>query len=142
MLSGLAVSGSSAGTTAPRVYFTAETVDGVPLDKPTRKFSCFDKIYAVIELEQLPRGRHTLLVRWFDRAGKQREQTEYDFQRHVGKQMVWAWLRIHRPRGGAVERMLSMDPAAGMEEFAGTWKVKIYIDNKKLPTTERIEIEC
>jgi hypothetical protein len=125
---------AGAATSAHRLYFAREATEaeGLPGSKAEDRFYCDGKIYAVLDLTQFPAGRHQLQVLWYDPHGKRREFTEYEFLATRPRERVWAWLKLHRPSGSALDRMVFLDNGSGMEEFVGQWTVKVFIDGDPL----------
>jgi hypothetical protein len=139
LLLATATPGAAAPPAAHRVYLARESADGVPAPQPADVFSCDSTVYAVAELEQLPRGQHELLAVWSDPQGKARERTPLPFQARLPKERVWVWLRLSRPAGAAA--ISFFDPAAGMGEFVGQWTVTLSLDGARLDTL-RFRIQC
>lgn len=129
----------AAGSGTHRVYLARESADGTPTPQPVDVFSCDATIYAVAELENLPRGLHELLAVWSDPRGKARERTPLAFHARLANERVWVWLRLSRPSGAAA--ISFFDPAAGMIEFIGEWTVSVTLDGKKLETL-RFKVLC
>lgn len=122
-----------------RVHVTLANEVGIPLEEAMDDFDCSDKIYAVVELNDYPKGRHELSVLWIDPASTSRENTQYPF--HVINQntKLWAWLSLSRARGAGMLQWLN--PAAGLEEFIGPWTIQVRIDNKKISEL-KFEVSC
>lgn len=132
----LALPGAAA---AHRLYLTRSAEADVPADAPRTEFGCDDTIYAVAELENLPRGPHELLAVWNDPRGRMRERTPLTLQARLPKERLWVWLRLSRPTGAAA--ISFFDPAAGMGEFIGQWSVTLSLDGHKLDTL-RFKVLC
>ena len=135
---GIAIDPAAAAPPA-RIYFTATETNGVPSNEPAVEFSCSDKIYTVVEFQNLSRERHEIEVIWRDPNGKTREHTRYPFVAVGETERVWAWLRLHRPTGGNILSVI--DSAAGMKEFIGEWSVKVILDNR-LVGKDRFNVLC
>ena len=112
------------------IYLTAAEVDEIPKAEPATEFSCSDKIYAVLELRGLSKENHQLDALWRDPQGKDREHTEYEFQVQSDMQRIWVWLKLHRPPEAALVSF--MNPSAGMDEFIGTWELRLIIDGETI----------
>ena len=108
------------------IYLTAAEVDEIPQAEPATEFSCSDKIYAVLELTGLSKEKHQLDALWRDPQGKDREHTEYEFHVQSKMERIWVWLKLHRPSEAALVSF--MNPSAGMDEFIGTWELRLAID--------------
>jgi len=135
----VAIGPAAAAALSPRIYFTATESNGVPDDVGSVDFSCSDKIYTVVEFQDLSRERHEIEVIWRDPNGKTREHTRYPFVAIHETQRVWAWLRLHRPTGANVLSVI--DSAAGMQEFIGEWSVKVIVDDR-LVGKDRFNVLC
>ncbi len=122
-----------------RIYFTATETNGVPKNEPTVEFSCSDKIYTVVEFQNLSREPHEIEVIWRDPNGKTREHTRYPFVSVGETDRVWAWLRLHRPTGANILSVI--DSTAGMKEFIGEWSVKVILDSR-LVGKNRFNVLC
>lgn len=123
------------------LYFSLSDQHGFPLQESKGEFDCSDKIYTTIELSHYPLGKHHFSVVWTDPAGDDRERTEYDFhvRDHAQPTRLWSWLSLRRSTGSGMLQWLN--PAAGLEEFIGPWKVEVRIDNKKIDA-QSFEVSC
>ncbi|MEO0367702.1 MAG: hypothetical protein AAF197_02835 [Pseudomonadota bacterium] len=103
-------------------------------------YDCSEKIYSVAQLSDYAPGNYHYSVKWIDPTQNVREHTKYDFGvPPTGNTKVWAWLSLSRAPGA---KMISwLNPAAGLEEFVGTWKVEVKIDNK-LVASNSFEVTC
>ena len=121
------------------VYVTLANDLNIPLEEAKIDFDCSDKIYAVVELNNYPKGRHELSVLWIDPAGTSRENTQYPFHVNEASTKLWAWLSLSRATGAGMLQWL--DPAAGLEEFIGLWTIEVRIDNRKI-ASQPFEVSC
>ncbi|HEC11943.1 MAG TPA: hypothetical protein ENI80_01615 [Acidiferrobacteraceae bacterium] len=112
------------------VYFTAEEINGTPQKKPTSSFGCSGKVYGVLEIRGLERGKHRVDIWWIDPSGKRRERTRFPFQVFQDDHRIWAWLRLIRPKDSVIDRVFMGNSASGMEAFIGKWTVKFRVDRK------------
>ena len=122
-------------------WFVTNKVDSNnrPIQTTDIFFSCSDRIYAMVTIEDLPKDLQVIAVDWLDPGGRQREHTMHEF-RHFGyRQQMWAWLTLHPPRGAIAVRLFN--PSFGMQEFIGMWTVRVYINGKLLGKTE-FEVLC
>jgi len=122
-------------------WFVTNKVDSNNRPIPTTDifFSCSDKIYATVTIEDLPKELQVIAVDWLDPGGRQREHAKQTF-RHLGyRQQMRAWLTLHPPRGAIAVRLLN--PSFGMQEFIGMWTVRVYINGKLLGKAE-FEVLC
>jgi hypothetical protein len=114
-----------------RVYYALADETKAPLRKGESEFDCTDKIYTVLELENFAVGKHKFSVRWIDPAGQLREHTQYPFNvQNATEHRLWAWLLLSRARGAGM--LTFVNPAAGLEEFIGEWKIEVRVDDKLL----------
>ena len=113
-----------------KIYLTASERDGIPLAHPATRFSCHDKIFAVIEMDGLSLDKHKLDAVWRDPLGKDREHTEHEFTVRGSTETIWVWLKLHRSMEAAV--VAFMNPSAGMDEFIGDWELYVAVDGKPI----------
>ena len=109
------------------LFLTSQSENGIPGVIPEEEFDCAQKIFAVIDFSGFPTGRHRLVGTWF-RADKKREQVvRYSFYSTGKSGRVWVWLQLFRPAGTdrALERFLLGNPASGMEDFVGQWRIQV-----------------
>jgi hypothetical protein len=123
-----------------RTYLAPLGANQQPSSTKREHFDCSEQIFTVVELSQYPIGKHHLAVKWIDPGRGVREHTQYPFG--VGKSgqtKLYAWLELTRSAGAGL--VAWMNPAAGLEEFVGTWDVEIKIDNR-LVATRQFEVSC
>ena len=94
--------------------------------KETDQFDCRSKIYVDFFLSELPEEHHKLEAFWYNPAGQRQEYTKYEF---IGN-YAQLWLELHPSFGGKL--FSGIDPTAGMSDFIGEWKVKVYFDERFL----------
>lgn len=111
-----------------QLFFTLENEKGLPDNQAISEFDCSDKVYAVMKLKNLQPGKHHLAVLWYGPDEEIREHTEFSIFAQGPLVKQWAWLKLHRAFGASMLQLLN--PAAGMEEFIGDWRVDVKIDNK------------
>jgi hypothetical protein len=123
------------------VYLTASENADVPLNEPAETFSCSDKIFAVVEVNQPggETGNHTLEAIWRNPSGEDQEVTRYQFQVTNGYARVWVWLKLHRSGEAAIVQF--MNPSAGMEEFIGMWELHVRVDDQRV-AKKSFEVIC
>lgn len=113
---------------------------GFPLDEKQESFDCLDKIYSVTELTKFSKGKHNVEFKWIEPSGSTRERTVYDFWiRDKPSTKLWAWIEFSRARGAGMIQWLN--PAAGLEEFIGNWKLELLIDGKKV-NSGNFDVSC
>lgn len=110
-------------------FVTSSIENGVPVSSLNSEFNCTDKIFAVIDIQGLRNGEHTLNVDWIDPSGKRREQTTYSFHR-AGSIRITVWLKLHPPRGATL--LSAFNPALGMGDFIGRWQIRMRVDQSAL----------
>lgn len=125
-----------------QTFIAASNNNRTPNQTPEKHFDCSDNVYAVIKSDaetNLPSSEHQLVVNWFNPNNKLEQETRYKFT-SIGKDtFVWAWLRLSAPAGAAIGRIF--DPAFGMAEFIGQWRVEILIDQHKI-ATHQFDVLC
>lgn len=122
-----------------KIYFAIADQHQRPLTEERESFACSDKIFTVIELSHYPIKKYQLSVRWYDPANKLRENTQYPFTISKEKTRLWAWLSLSRGTGAGMWQWIN--PAAGLEDFVGPWKVEVYINNKRVDSKE-FSVDC
>ncbi len=119
-------------------FVTATTEDDYPVESADNTFGCRDKIFAVIDLAGLAPGQHLLLVDWIDPGGKYRERIDHKFTSSDSARIT-VWLQLHPPTGAAL--VSAFNPAVGMAEFIGEWRVEIRVDDSA-QAREHFEVLC
>lgn len=124
-----------------RVYYSLGDENNVPLTKPVEDFDCTDQIFTTVELNNYTKGKYQLSISWIDPNDDVRENTRYPFQVNSSKRItkLWAWLSLSRAKGAGV--LAWINPAAGLEEFIGQWKVEVRVDNE-LVNTGNFVVRC
>jgi len=113
---------------------------GAPNKQALSKFDCLDKIYAVTDVKNMPKGKHLVEYRWINPHGETQETTRYNF--HVKDSAVtnlWSWLQLSRGKGAGLFQWL--DPSTGLEEFIGEWRVDLFVNGKELQRAN-FEVNC
>lgn len=121
------------------VYYALADEFNAPLKEAITDFDCTDKIFTVIELNDYPKGKYQLSVRWLDPTDGQREHTKYEFHINQKEVRLWAWLSLSRAQGAGM--LTWINPAAGLEEFVGPWTVEVRVDDKKI-SDGTFEVSC
>lgn len=135
-----AASNESEKPNATLRFSLSDNKHGFPSDEAKENFDCTDKIYAVTELQGFDKGKYTVEFRWLDPEGGTRERTQYDFfVRDQPTTKLWAWLVLHRAKGASMVQWIN--PAAGLEEFIGQWRLELLINGKELKQGE-FEVSC
>jgi hypothetical protein len=135
----IAKNDTTSADSSHKIYNSLIDETGFPSTQAKQNFDCSDKIYTVVELQNYASGKHQLSIKWIDPAGDLREHTQYPF--YVVKQdtRLWAWLNLYRATGAGMLQWI--DPAAGLEEFIGSWTIEIRVDNKRL-SKQKFEVIC
>ncbi|MBI5874563.1 MAG: hypothetical protein HZB81_01735 [Deltaproteobacteria bacterium] len=97
-----------------------------PGGKKTNQFSCRSRVYADFVFKEKKSGNHMIEAIWIRPDGKRQEHTRYE---SAGNR-AWLWLELHPSFGGKL--FGAIDQSAGMDEFIGEWKLKVYLDGKFL----------
>ncbi len=122
-----------------KIYFALGNEYELPLKEERNYFSCSDKIFTVIELNNLPRTKYDLAIVWKDPSNNERERTEHPFTVARDETRLWSWLSLSPSEGAAMIQWIN--PAAGLEEFVGPWTVDILINNRKI-SSKSFEVIC
>ena len=104
-----------------RIFLTP-SFQGINSQK-SQSFNCEDKVFAVIEFNHYPAKLHQLRFSWKDPGGEERELNEFPFFVTGDQTFAWAALKLHRSVGAGMLQWIN--PAAGMEEFIGTWTIDV-----------------
>jgi len=121
------------------IYLALGNEHDVPRSESQEVFDCTDKVFSVVELKDFPAGKHQLSVRWFDPSDTVREHTRYDFNVRNPTTRLWAWLSLSRGFGGGMLQFIN--PAAGLEDFIGIWKIDVKIDGESVGAGS-FEVSC
>ena len=127
------------GKVSSNIYFALGDQYDFPSKKERSHFDCSDKIFTVVELNNLPKTKYDLAIVWRDPSDTERERTEYPFKVNQDQTRLWSWLSLSASQGAAMVQWIN--PAAGLEEFVGPWSVEIRINNKKI-ATKHFEVVC
>ena len=92
-----------------------------------------------MELSDYPVGTYQLSVAWIDPALDVRERTEYEFRVRESETRLWAWLTLSRATGAGLLQWIN--PAAGLEEFVGGWRIEVSVNDQKLASSD-FEVVC
>ena len=123
-----------------RTYFAPLGANHQPSKTKQKNFQCSEQIFTVLELSEYPAGKHDLAVKWIDPSRNVREHTQYSFGvSESGRTKLWAWLELAPAAGSSL--IAWMNPAAGLEEFIGTWDVEVKINNR-LISKRQFEVIC
>ena len=133
------VSAANKKRVSAKVYFSLGDNYELPLTEGRKNFDCGDKIFAVVELNHLPKTKYNLSIVWKDPSNTERERTEFPFTVAREQTRLWSWLSLAPSSGAAMIQWVN--PAAGLEEFIGPWTVEIRINNKKI-STKRFDVIC
>ena len=91
-------------------------------------FNCDDKIYSVINFQNYETAMYDIRVVWTDPFDKEREVTEFPY--FVNSDNIYAWSSLSLHRGVGAGMLQWINPAAGMEEFIGEWRIRVFINNQ------------
>ena len=131
---------SDAGNAVIRTYFAPLGPNHQPSKTKQKSFQCSEQIFTVLELSEYPAGKHDLAVKWIDPSRNVREHTRYSFGvSDSGQTKLWAWLELAPAAGSSL--IAWMNPAAGLEEFIGTWDVEVKINNRMV-SKRQFEVIC
>jgi len=122
-----------------KVYLSDADEHGFPKKDKKEVFECTEKIYSVLELSDYPVGTYQLSVAWIDPALDVRERTEYEFRVRESETRLWAWLTLSRATGASLLQWIN--PAAGLEEFVGGWKIEVSVNDQKLASSD-FQVVC
>ena len=110
---------------------TAESTSEVflstnPKSEPQEgSFNCDDQIYLAIKFANHDPKLHQINISWKDPNDEERENNSFPFFVTKNESLAWASLKLHRSVGAGMLQWVN--PAAGMEEFIGTWTVDVSV---------------
>lgn len=133
------MSGVAVAAPSYDVFTTSRTEHGRPLDEPETQFGCSDQVFAVMDASGVDPGRYQVEVVWRDPTGTEREHTTFEVQVRRERERVWAWLKLHAPRGSTV--MQVFEPSYGMDEFIGTWEARFLLNGERVAAVS-FEVLC
>ena len=122
---------------SPAIQVELSSSSDVSTDQASARFGCNDKIFAQIAMSELAPGAHRLEVDWIDPTGKTREHIDYPFN-GSGTTRLKIWLKLHPPKGSGIFSFIN--PAMGMDDFIGNWRLFIKVDDAALET--QFEVVC
>lgn len=98
--------------------------------KPVTVFTPYDKIYLLLELQQVQSGKYTLTTDWLTPWGKLEHQSNHSFTltEIAPSWKAYSWLNLWK--NGPVKRLLTGD--SFKKEFYGTWTVRMYLNGKQI----------
>ena len=102
-------------------------------------FNCDDQIYLTIKFANHQPKLHQINISWKDPNGTERENNSFPFFVTEKESLAWASLKLHRSVGAGMLQWIN--PAAGMEEFIGTWSVDVKVQGL-LNKTLNFEVLC
>jgi hypothetical protein len=103
---------------------------------PLTTFFPSDKIVIQTNFQLLKEGQYTFSVEWYNPKGELQEVTKHAFYHpQTAPYAIWSKLQLHP--SGTLERLLSTTQEDGYgPELFGTWRVKVYLNDKELTTKE------
>ena len=118
-----------------KVFLSINPNEGVEQDQ----FSCEDRIYLAIRFKNQEPNLEQIIVTWTDPNGTEREKNDFQFYVSERESLAWASLTLHRSVGAGLLQWVN--PAAGMEEFIGTWTVKVNV-GEIVNQTKTFDVLC
>jgi len=131
--------GKTSNKVSSKIYFALANEYDLPLNNERKHFSCSDKVFSVVELNNLPKTKYKLSFTWIDPNGNERERTEFPFTVTQAKTRLWSWLSLSASDGASMIQWIN--PAAGLEEFIGLWNVEIRVNGREI-STQSFEVIC
>lgn len=122
----------------PSINAELSASSGLEAGEHGSRFGCNDKIFAAIDVLDLPAGDHRLEADWIDPTGKTREHIDYPFS-GSGATRITIWLKLHPPKGSTLFGFFN--PSMGMEDFIGIWQLKLRL-NKDTNFATQFEVVC
>ncbi|WP_339133987.1 MAG: hypothetical protein WGN25_14195 [Candidatus Electrothrix sp. GW3-4] len=93
-------------------------------------FTPYEKIYLLVELQQLQPGKYTLTTDWLTPWGELEHQSNYSFELTKTKPLwkAYSWLNLWK--NGPVKRLLTGEDFK--KKFYGTWTVRLFLNGKQI----------
>ena len=93
-------------------------------------FTPYEKIYLLVELQQLQPGSFTLTTDWLTPWGKLEHQSRHSFEvtQALPSWKAYSWLNLWK--NGPVKRLLTGEDFK--KEFYGTWTVRLYLNGQQI----------
>ncbi len=98
--------------------------------KASTVFTPYEKIYLLVEFQQLQPGKFTLTTDWLTPWGKLEHQSIYSFEitERTSAWKVYSWLNLWK--NGPVKRLLTGENFK--KEFYGAWTVRLFLNGKQI----------
>ncbi|WLE97000.1 MAG: hypothetical protein QTN59_20285 [Candidatus Electrothrix communis] len=98
--------------------------------KAITAFTPYEKIYLLVEFQQLQPGKFTLTTDWLTPWGKLEHQSNYSFEitERTPTWKVYSWLNLWK--NGPVKRLLTGEDFK--KEFYGDWTVRLFLNGKQI----------
>ncbi|XCN75273.1 MAG: hypothetical protein Q3M24_11255 [Candidatus Electrothrix aestuarii] len=93
-------------------------------------FTPYEKIYLLVELQQLQPGSFTLTTDWLTPWGELEHQSHHSFEvtKVIPSWKAYSWLNLWK--NGPVKRLLTGEDFK--KEFYGTWTVRLYLNGQQI----------
>jgi len=122
----LLVAGSLSASSTPFASVQSGLYKNTAFTEPVTVFTPYEKMYLLVELQQLQAGQYTLTTDWLTPWGELEHQSTYSFhlKKETGSWKLYSWLTLLK--NGPVKRLLSGEDFK--KEFYGTWSVRCYLN--------------
>lgn len=117
------------------IFFSKTTLN----PSSQKSFNCDDQVFTVIKFANHKPKLHQINISWKDPNGTERENNSFPFFVTEKETLAWASLKLHRSVGAGMLQWVN--PAAGMEEFIGTWSIDVEVGSL-LKRTANFEVLC
>ena len=93
-------------------------------------FTPYEKIYLLVELQDLQTGKYTLTTDWLTPWGDLEHQNNYSFEvkELTPSWKVYSWLNLWK--NGPVKRLFTGEDFK--KKFYGTWTVRLFLNGKQI----------
>ncbi len=118
------------GSSSPFASFQSGLYKDTTFAEAVTAFTPYEKIYLLVELQELQTGKYTLITDWLTPWGELEHQSSYSFELKelVPSWKVYSWLNLWK--NGPVKRLFTGEDFK--KEFYGTWTVRLFLNGKQI----------
>ncbi len=116
-----------------RLYLATQENGGYVTNE-SREFGCDDVIYLFYESADQSLAEASFEVVWRHKGNKMTHKTNQPFKPKSSGGRLWSWSGIAFNSGQSTFDKLTafLDPAAGREEFIGSWEITVLLSGVEL----------
>ncbi|MCI5143491.1 MAG: hypothetical protein D3909_17570 [Candidatus Electrothrix sp. ATG1] len=126
----LFITGSALAASPPFTCVQSGLYRDKDFSEPVIVFTPYEKIYLLVEFQQLQAGKFTLTTDWITPWGELEYQSNHSFEIAQKRQSwkAYSWLNLWR--NGPVKRLLTGEDFK--KEFYGTWTVRLFLNGRQV----------